>query len=67
MGIMCLSLNFLKLLLEREINNMGLLFHLFMHSLIDSYLCPDGIKLKPGTRGGCSNQLTSPDTALSFT
>ena len=33
---------------EREIENIDLLFHLFMHSLVDSCVCPDqGMNLQP--------------------
>lgn len=36
-----------------------MLFHLFMHSLVDSYMYPDwGSNPKPGSIRGCSNQLS---------
>ena len=43
---------------ERKID---LLFHLFMHSFVDSCMCPDqGSNMNVGVLGKCSDQLSYP-------
>ena len=41
---------------ERE-QNINLLFHLFMHSLVDSYMCPD-LGIEPTTLEYWDDALT---------
>ena len=46
--IIFLFLNFYLLILRKREKNIDLLFHLFMHSLVDSHMCPDqGSNLQP--------------------
>ena len=62
-------LNFYWLILrEREKVTSILLFHLFMHSLVDSCTCPDhGRTCNLGVSGRCSNQLSYAARAQTFT
>ena len=49
------------LIFERERErkrNTNLLFHLFVHSLADSCMCPDGIELQSWVSGGHSQHLS---------
>ena len=50
--IIFLFLNFYLLILRKREKNIDLLFHLFMHSLVDFCMCPDwGSNLQPGPVG----------------
>ena len=52
---------------EREKGNIHLLSHLFMHSLVASCMCPDGVQTYDlGVPGRCSRQLNYLARATSF-